>query len=138
MVLLPVRANLERIVLNPYHDQVPIEARPKKWVYPVILVLLQEENSYGYEIMDRLQEEFGFEQIDPGSVYRTLRQMENEGLCKTEWDPLEGGQARRMYAITDEGEEFLDAWVEACARYRRVENTVSLVYRSRRTSHSSE
>ena len=43
---------------------------------PVTLVLLKEESSYGYEIMERLEEEFGFEQINPGSVYRTLRQME--------------------------------------------------------------
>ncbi len=41
-----------------------VEARPKKWLTPVTLVLLQEENSYGYEIMERLEEEeFGFEQI---------------------------------------------------------------------------
>jgi len=47
---------------------------------PLILVFLKEESSYGYEIMERLEEEFGFEQINPGSVYRTLRRMENEGL----------------------------------------------------------
>jgi PadR family transcriptional regulator PadR len=47
-----------------------------------------------YEIMERLAEEFGFEQINSGSVYRTLRQMENEGLCKYEWESSEGGLAR--------------------------------------------
>ena len=40
------------------------------------LVLLQEENSYGYELMESIEEEFGFEQINLGSVYRVLRQME--------------------------------------------------------------
>ena len=39
-----------------------IEVRPRNWLTPVALVLLREESSYGYELMDRL-EEFGFEQI---------------------------------------------------------------------------
>jgi DNA-binding PadR family transcriptional regulator len=40
------------------------------------LFLLQEESSYGYELMERIKEEFGFEEINAGSVYRALRQME--------------------------------------------------------------
>ena len=119
--------------------QQSVEVRPKKWLYPVILVVLQQENSYGYEIMERLQNEFGFDEISPGSVYQTLRQMEKEGLCKTEWEPLEGGTARRMYSLTDEGEVFLEAWVEAGEHYRRVEEALSLAYRSRSsTPRSSE
>ena len=101
--------------------------------------MLQQQNSYGYEVMKRLQNEFGFEQISPSSVYRTLRQMDNEGFCKTEWEPLEGGNARRMYAITEEGEVFLGAWVEAGEYYRRVEEALSRAYRSRSsTPRSSE
>ncbi len=110
-----------------------VQVRPKKWLYPLILVVLQEENSYGYEIMERLEEEFGFEEISPGSVYLTLRRMENEDLCKTEWEPLEGGNASRMYAITNEGEGFLGAWVEACEQYRRIEEALSRVYRGKMT-----
>jgi DNA-binding PadR family transcriptional regulator len=104
----------------------------------VILVVLQQENSYGYETMDRLQEEFGFEQISPGVVYMTLRQMENEGFCKTAWEPLEGGSASRMYAISDKGEAFLEAWVAACEQYRRVEEALSRVYRGKTPRRSSE
>ncbi len=69
-----------------------VQARPRKWLSPVILVFLREESSYGYEIMKRLEEEFSFEQINPGSVYRTLRQMEQEGLCESEWETAEGGR----------------------------------------------
>jgi hypothetical protein len=43
-----------------------IEARPRNWLTPVTLVLLREESSYGYEILERLEEEFGFEQIRAG------------------------------------------------------------------------
>src|SRR5215208_5565562 len=80
--------------------------------------------------MESLEEEFGFEQIDPVTVYRTLRQMENEGLCKSEWETFEhDGKANRMYAITLAGEAFLETWVEACEQYRRVTDTLSRVNR---------
>jgi poly-beta-hydroxybutyrate-responsive repressor len=108
---------------------------------PVALVLLKEESSYGYELMERIEEEFGFEQINPGSVYRTLRRMEKEGLCSSEWDVLrveEGGPPpRRMYAITDAGEAYLEAWAAACKKYHRLMDQFARVY-GRRTPHSSE
>ena len=84
-----------------------IEARPRNWLTPVTRVLLREESSYGYELMERLEEEFGFEQISAGSLYRTLRRTEKEGLCKFEWETSESGPARRMYSITEAGEEYL-------------------------------
>src|SRR5215216_1766555 len=52
--------------------------------------------------MERL-EEFGFEQIRAGTLYRTLRQMEQEGLCSSEWETPQGGPARRMYLILKVG-----------------------------------
>src|SRR5215218_8667538 len=47
-----------------------IEARPRNWITPVALVLLREESSYGYELMERL-EQFSFEQIRAGTLYKT-------------------------------------------------------------------
>ena len=108
---------------------------------PVALVLLQEENSYGYELMERMEEEFGFEQINAGSVYRALRQMEKEGLCSSEWDvqAQEGGgpPPRRMYAITEEGEAYLEAWAKACEKYHHLMDQFAQVFR-RRPPRSSE
>ena len=118
-----------------------VEARPKRWLIPVTLVLLHEDNSYGYELMERLEEEFGFEQISAGSVYRALRQMEKEGLCSSEWDFRAnevGGPPRRMYAITDEGEAYLKAWAAACEKYHRLMDQFARVYGRRRTPRSSE
>jgi PadR family transcriptional regulator PadR len=110
-----------------------VEARPRKWLFPVVLVVLQEESSYGYEIMERLAREFGFEQVSPGTIYRTLRQMEKEGLCDSEWETsAEDGLARRMYYITDYGEAYLDAWVEACKEYGWVMSNFSRVYTNSR------
>ena len=116
-----------------------VQARPKNWLIPLMLVLLKEEDSYGYELMEQIEEEFGFEQINAGSVYRTLRQMEKEELCSSQWDVRveESGSPRRMYAITEAGEAYLAAWAEACAKYHRLMDQFARVY-GRRPPHSSE
>ena len=110
--------------------QQTIEARPRNWLTPVTLVLLREESSYGYEIMERL-EEFGFEHIRAGTLYRTLRRTEREGLSRSEWDTSEGGPARRVYSITEAGEEYLAAWAQACEQYQNVMDSFARAYSSR-------
>src|SRR5215217_7884460 len=110
--------------------ELKIEARPRNWLTPVALVLLKDESSYGYELMEGL-EEFGFEHISAGELYRTLRRMEKEGLCKSEWETSEGGPARRMYSITEDGEEYLAAWAEACEQYQNVMDSFARAYSSR-------
>src|SRR5215212_9818728 len=111
-------------------DRNKIEVRPRNWLTPVALVLLREESSYGYELMERL-EQFGFEQIRAETLYRTLRRMEQESLCKSEWETSEVGPARRMYSITESGESYLAAWAEACKQYQSVMDCFSQAYTSR-------
>ena len=109
-----------------------INVRPRNWLVPVALVTLREENSHGYELMQRLAK-FGFEEINPGTLYRALRQMEQKGLCKAEWESSNGGSgpARRVYSITNEGEEYLNSWVQGCKKYQKVLDAFSLAYACR-------
>ena len=96
-----------------------IEVRPRNWLVPVILLTLRDCASYGYELMERTAK-FGFEAMNPGTYYRTLRNMEKDGLCKSEWDTSSGaGPARRVYTITDAGEAYLQFWIDALEQYRR-------------------
>jgi PadR family transcriptional regulator, regulatory protein PadR len=111
-------------------DNHKIKVRRTNWLTPVALVILREESSYGYELMERL-EEFGFAEINAGTLYRTLRQMGNEGLCESEWETSEGGPARRMYATTDAGESYLAAWAEGCKAYQNVMDCFLQAYTSR-------
>jgi PadR family transcriptional regulator, regulatory protein PadR len=95
-----------------------VEVRPRNWAQPVILVLLREWNSYGYEMMERMAE-FGLEATNPGTLYRTLRHMEKNGAVKSAWETSKGGPARRVYSITDVGEAYLDFWVKSLEQYQR-------------------
>jgi PadR family transcriptional regulator, regulatory protein PadR len=119
------------------HDQEPgdqgpkrfgeAEARPRNFLVPVILLSLRGWNSYGYELMERTAA-FGFEAINPGTLYRTLRQMEKDGLCESKWETPSDGPARRMYSITDIGAAYLDLWVEALEEYRRIIDSFFRLY----------
>ena len=96
-----------------------VEVRPRNWLVPVILLTLREGASYGYGLMERTAR-FGFGAMNPGTFYRTLRNMEKDGLCQSEWDTSSGaGPARRVYSITDAGEAYLGFWVDALEQYQR-------------------
>jgi PadR family transcriptional regulator PadR len=105
-----------------------IETRPRNWLTAVALLILREKSSYGYQLMERLREEFGFEQLNPGTLYRTLRHMEEEGLCESEWETSESGPARRTYSLTEAGESYLSICAQKCEKYQRVVESFFLSY----------
>ncbi len=108
-----------------------IDARPKNWLVPVTLAVLREQSTHGYELIERLAG-FGFEAINPGTLYRTLRRMENEGLCRTTWDTSNNGHpARRVYSVTPAGEAHLDSWAEGLKKCQEVLNSFFLSYACR-------
>jgi PadR family transcriptional regulator, regulatory protein PadR len=108
-----------------------IKVRPRNWLVPLGLAMLRQWNSHGYELMDRYVE-LGFESINPGTVYRTLRKMENEGFCESKWETASssGGPARRMYSITDAGEAYLDLWAKSLEHYQQTMDAFLQTYKS--------
>ena len=105
-----------------------IQARPKNWLVPATLIILRECTSYGYELLERLVE-LGFETMNPGTLYRTLRKMEQDGLCSSEWQTASEGPARRMYSITEAGKAYLDLWVKSFEQYQRNLEAFFQIYR---------
>jgi len=84
-------------------DRVPNFAQPR------LLLELAKKPAHGYELIERLSQE-GAAGPDPGNFYRTLRSLEEEGLVCSTWDTQNTGPARRVYELTDQGQEFLQAW----------------------------
>lgn len=92
----------------------PVEcAHMDRFLETCLLLLVDEEPGHGYGLMDRLQE-FGFptDSLNVGSLYRTLRRLEQGKLVSSDWE--EGGQGprRRVYTITSKGREALSVWIE--------------------------
>ena len=111
-----------------------IEVWPRNWLVPVTLLTLRDCASYGYKLMEQTAK-FGFGAMNPGTFYRTLRHMEKDGLCKSEWDTSSGpGPARRVYTITDAGEAYLGFWIEALEQYRRNMDAFFSLYTGGRPS----
>jgi PadR family transcriptional regulator PadR len=102
-------------------------ATPRNWMTAVILLLLREWSSYGYDLMERMAA-FGFAAMNPGSLYRVLRQLEKDGMVNSTWDTSGQGPARRMYAITEAGEAYLKLWASGIDQYRTMMNTFFRLY----------
>lgn len=81
-------------------------ALPRRFLRAFVLLLLREQASHGYELLERLQV-FGYSGSDPGSLYRMLRSLESEGLVHSSWEPSSEGPDRRIYELTRAGVERL-------------------------------
>jgi DNA-binding PadR family transcriptional regulator len=72
----------------------------------VILQLIADKPSYGYEIMKAIEERLsGGYAPSPGVVYPTLTLLEEEGFATV--SSTDG--SKKMYAATDQGKEYLKA-----------------------------
>jgi len=83
--------------------------RLRGMIQPRLLLSLAQKNTHGYELMEILGQEG--DAPDPGSLYRTLRSLEEDGLVCSTWDTSNAGPARRVYELTDLGVEYLHTWV---------------------------
>ena len=82
----------------------------------VLLCLLQNE-LHGYELVERVEQMVGsYICVDPGSTYRLLRELENDGHLVSAWQAVESGPARRVYQVTPSGSELLGQWAQALER----------------------
>lgn len=95
-------------------------AKPERYIQPSILMALLDGPSYGYQLLQRLPE-YGFlrDEVPPGMIYRHLRQMEEEKLVESRWEAEGSGPAKRVYVMTAEGGEVLEAWVAHMERRAR-------------------
>lgn len=83
--------------------------RMRGTVQPRLLLQLARKPAHGYELMEALSA--GDDPApDPGTLYRTLRGLEEDGLVRSAWETGDSGPARRVYELTDQGIEFLHAW----------------------------
>lgn len=85
----------------------------KGFLQGILLILLAEEDDYGYGIGQRLNA-VGLQQVPKGTIYPLLTSMEKRGLIASESRPSPDGPSRKYYATTKEGllakQEFLDQW----------------------------
>lgn len=95
------------------------QAVAPKDLFTVSLLLLVRQWGYGYELAAQIQR-LGFD-VARATVYRTMRQLEEEGFVSSAWDTtVAAGPARRMYTLTEAGEALLRSWTGVLDGYRRM------------------
>ena len=72
----------------------------------VLLRLLSEGESYGYELVTRVHE-LGFNDVPDGSIYPALTRLEREGHLESRLVPSSSGPARKYYRLSASGLEAL-------------------------------
>ena len=95
----------------------PPRGTPKNYLMAWLLVMLNDHNLHGYEIMKELKIKFDVI-ADPGTIYRALRQLERDGFISSWWDAKDQGPARRIYTVTPAGAEALRLWSVVLEQYR--------------------
>ena len=96
-----------------------LSCEPRNFLRPCLLLLLKECADHGYGLVERLKP-MGVADGNPGAVYRTLRDLERAGLTRSGWKASPAGPARRVYRLTPEGEDALDAWGNALSITHRA------------------
>lgn len=86
--------------------------KTERYLQPSLLLALHLKPSYGYDLLGKIME-FGFMDgdVDPGTIYRHLRRLEDDKFVSSKWDTTGSGPARRFYEITPEGEVLLGNWM---------------------------
>ena len=107
------------------------QGKRERYLQPSLLMGLLLKQSYGYELIQSIQE-FGFVEGEPppGMVYRHLRKLEGDGLVISEWETEGSGPAKRIYRLTTDGAEVLALWVEHMERQAQKLGTFIERYRS--------
>jgi DNA-binding PadR family transcriptional regulator len=83
---------------------------------PTLLLLLHHGPAHGYTLKEQL-ERFNLEDLNPSVIYRALRNMEEKDWVSSTWDEEQSqGPPRRVYQITELGDEVLEWWTEDLRR----------------------
>lgn len=102
--------------------------RAVRFLEPTLLLLLHHGPAHGYTLIDRL-ENFGLGDRNPSAVYRALRNMEERNWVASSWDEEQTkGPPRRVYSLTELGDEVLSWWTRDLEDTRRMIDDILNAY----------
>jgi PadR family transcriptional regulator, regulatory protein PadR len=78
----------------------------------ILLRLLAEGESYGYELVTRVHD-LGLVEVADGSIYPALTRLEREGHLESRLVASTSGPARKYYRLSKHGQEALNSGTRA-------------------------
>jgi len=76
-----------------------------------IVKIISNEETYGYEIVSRLQE-YGFNEVKEGTIYPILVRLEKKNIISSVYKESPLGPKRKYYFLTKDGEDFLKEFLK--------------------------
>ncbi len=103
-----------------FQDPPPIYLNKELAVCYILSVFLRGD-SYGTELIERLEQEYSAYRLSDTVLYSALKFLEKQGIITGYWQKVEGrGRPRRMYQIIPESktqaQELAQLWQEYTAR----------------------
>jgi len=90
-----------------------------RFLMPCLLLILSEEESHGYGLLERIEaSEYYDHNPDISVIYRNLGKLEQHELVEFRWETQEHGPAKKVYSITEAGKEALRERVEFMKKRR--------------------
>src|SRR5262249_44733461 len=94
---------------------------------PMVLSILAEGETYGYELIQRIRELSGGDiEWNEGTLYPVLHRLERDGLIASEWKEAETGRERKYYSLTSDGRKTLKGERQ---QWLKVHNTLCKLWK---------
>jgi len=95
----------------------------------LVLRILHEKPSHGYQIMEELEKITSEKYIpEPGAIYTMLRRMEEKEFVTSKWKKKETGADRRVYTLTEAGVKVLKEGLEMVKKRRQLMDSLVQFY----------
>ncbi|WOC32063.1 MULTISPECIES: PadR family transcriptional regulator [Caproicibacterium] len=88
-----------------------------------ILKIIQENETYGYEISERLRS-FGFSEVSEGTIYPILLRLERSDLVTAQFQASAVGPKRKYFRLSASGETALNQFYENWSALEKAVNRV--------------
>ena len=95
----------------------------------LVLRILHEKPSHGYQIMEELEKITSEKYIpEPGAIYTMLRRMEEKEFVTSKWEKKETGADRRVYTLTETGVKVLKEGLGMVKKRRQLMDSLVQFY----------
>ena len=102
----------------------------KRWTQFLILRVLYEKPSYGYEIVKSIKNlTGGRHQIKYGTAYTLLRRMEENNLLVSKWEKSKKTPDKKIYQVTKQGAKLLKTWLETIIERKKMMDKLASIYK---------
>jgi DNA-binding PadR family transcriptional regulator len=112
---------------HPHHRSLP----ERGWIQFLLLRVLHERPMHGYQLIESMETR-GYVQsgrFETGSIYTILNRMEKRGFLSSVKSTGETGRIRRIYSLTEAGEEALKRGLEGVIQRKTIMDELTEYYR---------